>query len=176
MSDDPANPFWDFSLRAYRRSGVAEACLRLQDRHNLDVNLLFFVCWLAGVRARAMTTAEIEGVDAATDAWRVEVVKALRGIRRRMKHGFDGMPHDRTERLRTQVKRLELECERFEQDFLFQLEQSSPDSAATPAPSPRTAMEYASQNVLSYLAVLGVEPDQRDREDCRSVVEGCFGA
>lgn len=176
MSGGSVNPFWDFSLQVYGRPGVAEACLRLQDRHDLDVNLLLYFCWLAGIRDCALAAAEIEQAMAATEAWRVEVVKALRSIRRRMKPGFEGMPRDRTERLRKQVQRLELDCEQFEQDFLFKLEKPSPDGDAAPAIPTRAATRHATQNALTYLAVLDVEPDETDREDCRVVVEGCFSA
>lgn len=174
MSGDPANPFWDFSLRVYGRPGVAEACLRLQDRHDLDVNLLLYFCWLAGIRDRALAAAEIEQAVAATEAWRVEVVKALRVIRRRMKSGFEGMPRDRTERLRKQVQRLELDCEQAEQDFLFQRENSPVNGGGGPDIPPREAMQHATHNAMTYLAVLEVEPDAADSEDCRIVAESCF--
>jgi len=40
--DFPDHPFWDFSLRLHERPGVPRACLGLQRRYGLDVNLLFF--------------------------------------------------------------------------------------------------------------------------------------
>ncbi|MCG8546534.1 MAG: TIGR02444 family protein, partial [Alphaproteobacteria bacterium] len=43
MSDPPGNAFWNFSLRAYARPGVADACIRLQDRYGVDVNVLFYL-------------------------------------------------------------------------------------------------------------------------------------
>ena len=36
---------WDFSLETYRRPGVEEACLKLQDELGADVNMLFYCCW-----------------------------------------------------------------------------------------------------------------------------------
>ena len=42
----PENPFWDFSVEVHQKSGVHEACLSLQRDYTLDVNLLFFCCWL----------------------------------------------------------------------------------------------------------------------------------
>ena len=39
--------FWQFSLDFYARPGVADACLELQDRAGVDVNVLFFVLYLA---------------------------------------------------------------------------------------------------------------------------------
>ncbi len=34
------HPFWNFSLEVYGGEGVARACLELQDRRGVDVNLL----------------------------------------------------------------------------------------------------------------------------------------
>lgn len=36
----PDHPFWDFSLEVYPREGVGAACLALQARHEIDVNVL----------------------------------------------------------------------------------------------------------------------------------------
>ncbi|HEY9550471.1 MAG TPA: TIGR02444 family protein, partial [Kiloniellaceae bacterium] len=46
-------PFWQFSGAVYARRGVAEACLALQQRHGLDVNLLLFCAW-AGSNGRRL--------------------------------------------------------------------------------------------------------------------------
>jgi uncharacterized protein (TIGR02444 family) len=39
----PDHPFWDFSLQVHQCLGVPEACLELQTRHGLDVNMLLLV-------------------------------------------------------------------------------------------------------------------------------------
>jgi len=36
------NPFWDFSLAVWGREAVKPACLALQARHGIDVNILLF--------------------------------------------------------------------------------------------------------------------------------------
>ena len=38
--------FWDFSLRVYGSDGVSAACIALQERHGIDVNLLLFSAWV----------------------------------------------------------------------------------------------------------------------------------
>ena len=40
------HPFWEFSLRVYGNGGVPTACLALQERHAIDVNLLLFCAWI----------------------------------------------------------------------------------------------------------------------------------
>jgi pyruvate dehydrogenase E2 component (dihydrolipoamide acetyltransferase) len=44
--DFPPSPFWSFSLDLYRRPGVAEACLALQDRASI-VDMVVRACGLA---------------------------------------------------------------------------------------------------------------------------------
>ena len=51
-------PFWQFSGAVYAHPGVAEACLDLQDRHGLDVNLLLFCAW-AGVQGRVFDGGDL---------------------------------------------------------------------------------------------------------------------
>jgi uncharacterized protein (TIGR02444 family) len=36
------NSFKRFALELYRRAGVADACLDLQNRHDLDVNVVLY--------------------------------------------------------------------------------------------------------------------------------------
>ena len=87
MSVPSGNPFWDFSLAIYRKPGVSEACLRLQDAAGVDVNLLLFFCWLATTRDTALDEEAIRDIVARTADWRDRVVRPLRGIRRWMKDG-----------------------------------------------------------------------------------------
>ena len=39
------HPFWDFSLHTYSAEGVGEACIALQERRGVDVNLILFCAW-----------------------------------------------------------------------------------------------------------------------------------
>ena len=52
------SPFWRFSLAFYRRAGVADACIALQEEAGVDVNLLLFLLWQA-TRKRVLSAAEI---------------------------------------------------------------------------------------------------------------------
>jgi len=163
-----ANPFWDFSLAVYRRPGVAEACLRLQDEAGVDVNLLLYFCWLATVRAAAMDEAAVRQAVARTEAWREDVVRPLRALRRRMKDGIEGMPSESAEALRAEVKRIELQSERLQQDMLFAL---SGTGAAGAVPGP-AARRRAEENIAKYLEVSGTPRSETVVRDCRAVLEG----
>lgn len=42
----PTGTLWDFVGNTYAREGVAPSCLRLQDEHELDVDVLLACLWL----------------------------------------------------------------------------------------------------------------------------------
>lgn len=114
MVTDPsgANPFWDFSLEVYARPGVAEACLDLQDRRGVDVNLLLFALWSGAVCGVRLTPDVLASLNAAVAGWRAEVVEPLRQARRRAKAEPGG------EVVYAQIKAAELAAERLVQDRL----------------------------------------------------------
>ena len=56
--DFPDIPFWDFSVALYSKPGVGAACLGLQDRHEIDVNILMFCLWMGAAGYPAATADE----------------------------------------------------------------------------------------------------------------------
>ncbi len=79
----PEEPFWTYSLELYARPGVEAACLELQRRHGVDVNLVLLCCWLAtrGIELDQITLARAKR---AVVDWQAEVVRPLRALRRRL--------------------------------------------------------------------------------------------
>jgi uncharacterized protein (TIGR02444 family) len=110
--DNPKHPFWDWSLAAYRRPGVEEILLDLQDRHGLDVNLLLFACWIGATGRGRLSNGMWTELIGATADWRATVIEPLRAVRRQLK-GQDDMPG--AAMLRQGVKALELDAERVAQ-------------------------------------------------------------
>lgn len=145
----PPGALWDFSLALYARDGVADACLRLQDRHGLDVCLILFCVW-HGLRLGAVPDAVMARAAAFSERWGREVVRPLRGVRRRMKRMDPaGAPLDR---LREEVKAVELAAERIQLERLERL------AGAGAAPSAARALEN-----LSRLAAAPPDPDASAR-------------
>jgi uncharacterized protein (TIGR02444 family) len=163
------NPFWVFSLAVYRKPGVAEACLRLQDGAGADVNLLLYFCWLATVRDAALADAEVRKAVDATEAWRAHVVRPLREVRRWMKGGAAGFPPESAESLRTAVKRVELESERLQQDLLFRM--TGPCREARAGAETRGRAE---ENIARYFKLISVPPAAPIARDCRLIVEAAI--
>lgn len=138
--------FWNFSLQLYRKPGVGQACVALQDGLGLDVNLLLFCCW-HGRENRALAEEDIRRAMAAAEGWQREVVQPLRAVRRRLKAGVAPVSAAECEALRRKVNDLELEGERIAQATL----------EALPAP-PAGRRSAVDANLALYLTVMGRDP------------------
>ncbi len=146
--DFPPSQLWSFSLAVYRKPGVADACLALQDRHGLDVNLLLAALY-AGQARIALDTDDWALLEAAVGAYHREVVRPLRAARRALKPLAQGSAT--AAQLRTAVKAAELDAEHLEQLMI---------EAALPRPGRSPADGRA--NALAYLSACGVAPDAAD--------------
>lgn len=150
-ADDADNPFWAFSLALYGRPPAAAACLELQDRRGLDVNLLLFCCW-AGHCGRRLQAGELQALQAAAGDWQARVVRPLRGVRRWLKGRTAALPPGAA-RLRRAVKAQELEAERLQQAMLH---------SALPLAADEGGPALAAANLLAYLGERGVTADSDD--------------
>lgn len=138
--------FWDFSLAVYADPATAAACLELQNRFDLDVNLLLF-CVFAGCNGRRLSVDELSRLDAAVHPWRTQVIHPLRAARRWIKSADAGAE---AEAVRRQVLNTELAAERHQQ---VGMEQMLPI-----APGP-IDLAACTANLLSYTAALGRQPE-----------------
>jgi uncharacterized protein (TIGR02444 family) len=110
--DDEA--LWRFSTAFYARAGVAEALIKLQDRAGFDVNLMLFALWFGLSGRNRFTAAELAAADRAIDPIKGDLVEPLRALRRRLRSN----PDADIQRLREEIKRLELAAERILQNRL----------------------------------------------------------
>lgn len=114
-----SNLFWEYSLALYAREGVAAACLALQDEFGLDVNLLLYGAWQAS-QGRRLDEQHMAELEESTALWRHEVVKPVRALRQRWRE-FPGVAQ-----LRDELKSLELNAERQQQDMMWGHQLASP--------------------------------------------------
>ena len=149
MADKTQSPFWRFSLALYSQPGVPPACLALQDKHGVDVNVMLYGLWLA-TQGRMLSSGDMERIDAAVGPWRSEVVVPLRGVRRVLKEPADAFATPETAALRDRIKAVELEAERLQQEALFRLKQ--PAECGEREPGLTTA---AQANLEAYAQALG---------------------
>jgi len=146
------SPFWRFSVKFYAVPGVAPACIELQDRAKVDVNVLFFLLWTA-TQKRALGKPEVAELDRMVGAWRDLTVIPLREMRRALKSPPPVMAPDVAEGFRTRIKQVELEAERLQQEAMYDLAQSG--RFGKPAANPREAAQIS---VDAYQALLGSFP------------------
>jgi uncharacterized protein (TIGR02444 family) len=159
----PASPFWDFSLRLYARPGVAAACLRLQERHGINVNILFCCLW-QGMEGQAVTRRDVARMIARVRTLHEQVVKPLRAARTALKRilaAETGAHLAAAGALRAAIKRSELDAEHLEQIML---------TAMHPAPAGTASPALAEANTAAYLAVRRVRPGRRDRADLACIL------
>ncbi|MEW6454843.1 MAG: TIGR02444 family protein [Pseudomonadota bacterium] len=152
MTDAPKipeskSPFWRFSVKFYQVPGVAPSCIELQDQAGVDVNVLFFLLWLA-TQNRALNKEQVAEVERSVGPWREMAVVPIRNVRRALKSPPPVLSAETAEGFRTRIKAVELEAERLQQEALFQIaERGIGDPAAS-------SVEAAKTSVSAYQAVL----------------------
>ena len=148
------SPFWQFSIKFYAVPGVAPACIELQDKSGVDVNVLFFLLWNAN-EGRTFSTADVAEIERTIGPWREMAVVPVRNVRRALKTPPPVMGAEAAESLRTRIKAVELEAERLQQEALYGLAQTS--RLGRPSPSRSQA---ARDSVSSYQGVIGPLPPE----------------
>ncbi len=113
---------WAFSLVVYGGDGVADECLALQERLNLDINLLLLAAFAGAREGLQLAVRDIAAANAAAANWHDGIVRPLRHARRTLKPAAesDGDLRESSAALRTQIKGAELAAEKLEQAMLWQ--------------------------------------------------------
>jgi uncharacterized protein (TIGR02444 family) len=113
-SNDPARELWKFATSFYGREGVAAACLLLQDRLAVNVNILLLSLYALLERGVSLKSDDLSAARGLVDDWDREIVQGLRHLRRRLKSGPSPAPSPATVELRDNIKSIELQAERIE--------------------------------------------------------------
>ncbi len=166
--DDRFN-LWDFSLRQYARAGVADACLRLQDEHGVNVNLLLWCVWLEW-RGITLDAARLRSAHKRIHAWDEHYVVPLRQLRRRMKAEF-GTADAGIELVRQQIKQAELLAEKQLQSLLETLVQAWDNTLSAAPPTDGKNLHFylqqlnvADSAIAELLALLNSGADSVTQE------------
>ena len=144
--------FWQFSLALYARPGVGDACIELQERAHVDVNVLLYLLFLASRKVQIDLDA-VSRIDATVAGWRDQIVSPLRTLRRALKTGVAPCPVGESVPLRSTIKRVELDAEHLQQNMLARL-------AFTFAtqPSAQSTVAIARANLHAYGTLLNGLP------------------
>lgn len=119
MFEPEQQGLWEFSLAVYAEAEVEHACLLMQDKLDVDVNLLLTCLWLAVSGRGRLSDEELIDIEAQVAFWQQEVIQPLRRVRRRLKDlsRVGGKVHNS---LRKSVSACELDAEQVEQQMLGQ--------------------------------------------------------
>ncbi len=167
----PDNPCWDFALIVYRRDGVAEACLALQESHGVDVNVLLFCCWLGESGRESLSAKEMADALALVDRWHRDVVRPLRAVRNRIKGGLGDIDVEYSDPLRGQIMASELDAEHVEHMTLMAAFERP---AAEPMPPAEARARDAAGNVALYFDALGVKLAAAETAQLTTILGGGF--
>lgn len=123
-----ANNFWQYSVAFYREPGIAEACLKLQNQHGFDVNLVLFCLW-HGLYRGLLPISLLRQVLDFSQHWRTLGVQPLRDARTNMKQDSRLQSLSSAadiDALRESIKALELKAEQIQQQELQRLADAYP--------------------------------------------------
>jgi uncharacterized protein (TIGR02444 family) len=157
MARASRNPFWAYSLRLYKKPGVAPACLALQDKLGVDVNLVLFCLW-AGSRGTALPARLMAQAVVQSRSWAANIVTPLRGVRRFLK------PMN-VDAYRRQVARIELAAEKLQQQALY---------ALAPPSGGKGSRDAAERNLDRYFKAARLRPRPPDRAVLAAIVALAF--
>lgn len=143
---------WDFAVWLYSEPGVSDACLDLQDRLGLDVDLLLFAVWSAAEGPGRFDASAFEDCIALTAEWREQILKPLRALRRAANDAFESVPSESSRSISVRLRAVELEAERVE---LTMLERWAGHHAGRAADTEPAAA--AASNLVAYLAAARVD-------------------
>jgi uncharacterized protein (TIGR02444 family) len=153
-STGSAELFTRFALGLYNAEGIADACLALQNRHAVDVNVVLFAAFVGATRRRSLTSRDLDAAQRRVDAWHREIVRPLRALRQRLSTGPAPAPNAITADLRSKIKKLEIEAEVIELDELggvvphVSANRGSADAVECAAASIATVVRHHSETAL----------------------------
>ena len=108
------HPLWHFTVKAHQQTGVHEACVDLQKNQGIDVNFLFWCCWLAEMGAPPLDEAQLQSAMDAVGPWQRDIVRPVWRARWKLKPSYGNFPEDLTEALRQQLITAEINAEHIE--------------------------------------------------------------
>lgn len=142
---------WEWTLEAYSRPGVPEACLRLQDEFGQNTSFLLWAVWCEEADPVVLTDAA-----KAARAWDELALKPIRAVRRALKAPCPPVDDRGREGLREDIKAAELRAERVLMETLESLAGESRGGAPALQALEAAAKAWGGQATDDALASLAV--------------------
>jgi len=149
---------------------VPAACLVLQDRLEIDVNVMLFCSWIGHSGRGVMTAAELHAALDAVGEWNESIVRGLRAVRQALKGGLPPAPDAQSAALRRRILKLEVDSEHAEQLILAR---TVDRPCADGLPASRRAAD-AVANIGAYFERHGAALVETDAECLAAVLGAAF--
>lgn len=148
----PDSDFWNYSIQVYQIPEVEQACLKLQNNFQADVNLLLYCCW-AGENKVQLTMDNIQQLIITAQPWQ-NIIQPLRDSRRLLKDEVTALDNNIAIETRNNLMEMELNAEHMAQLAIEKILDLSSLSQDKDQP----ASHYASSNAALYLLQLSSTP------------------
>ena len=156
--------FWVYSVNYYGRDGASDSLLSLQNRHDLDINLILLALWTGAEMGILLKKEHFAILDAKAYEWRNNIIKPLRSSRQAIK-SFTSMNIGLADDIYQKIKSAELDAEHVAQTFLAGSLSSLPETTTT-----SDYCHAATSNLASYFAYAGVDTNQKVRQAAEFLV------
>jgi uncharacterized protein (TIGR02444 family) len=156
--------FLSFITDLCAKPDIKEACWYLQEKYALNVNILFFCCWVARQQYQLLEFDDLQTIINRTMVWNIKVVNALNEL-----IGLIGRCHD-DEKI-SEISHLAIEsrllAERAERSLILQLV----NSLETLNHFDKSVVGRALTNVFNYIRYHQVTLHQNDLEKVYRIIK-----
>ena len=146
--DYPNSEFWNYSTQIWTLPGLEAICLELQNKHDTNVNILLYCCWL-GDKRLCLNDDDLQMLLDTTKPWQT-IIQPLRDSRKMMKQSLLAMPSKMIDQTLNNINEMELNAEHMEQlalEKILNLSHVSPCSS-------QSDVECSLINLVAYLSSL----------------------
>ena len=164
------HPFWNFSYAVYGRHGVSAALIGFQDRHGMDVNMLFLCLWAGQSGRGVLDDASFQHALRVSANWNPEIVCGLRALRIRLREGVSLVPKDMSDAIRQRILEIEIDCEHVEQLSLA----AGVEATENPSVSEEQRLADCLDNLARYFDQQKLVAGAEDRADLITVLSAVF--
>lgn len=144
--DYPNSEFWNYSTQIWTLPGLETTCLELQNKHEVNVNILLYCCW-TGDKNLSINDDDLQMLLDTTQPWQT-IIKPLRDSRKMMKQSLLAMPSKMVDQTLKNINEMELNAEHMEQ---LALEKTLNLSSISPC-SNQSNIECSLTNLMTYLS------------------------
>jgi uncharacterized protein (TIGR02444 family) len=165
---------WNFSLNLYDNPLIDEAGSILQDRYQLNINMIFLCCWLAKENFRALTPEEFVSIIARVTPWNRRVVFGLVVLLRLMKRARNRSALSQVSPLLALEKKVIIDkrfADKIEQSLMLPVIRNLEKQEGEVDPN---RVNAALTNVFGYINTQKISIHQNDLEKVYRIVKACF--